>query len=226
MSDSSVVDKFNPFVTSFYEQCCQQLVPYEERGMTNVEGFYIWSLLGLYKPKVVIESGVCKGRSTDIIARACRYFDIPKHYAFDKNDVHAEYIKQKFQDRNVTYEVGDSAELVRNLQQVHADEDIVFVVDGPKKDPQLTELLEVISGFPHVKAIFCHDCRPNKGTREIFATAHQNFFADRLQLCLTNKEMSKPFLRLNDCIAKQLKSLTTKESVDFMASYTGIMYAE
>ena len=90
-----IIAKLKEHKDSFVQECCKNKVPYEPRGILNIEAFYWWSLVGHYKPDIILESGVFLGRSTDILARAQKFFNIPMHYAFDKSDEHAKHVKKK-----------------------------------------------------------------------------------------------------------------------------------
>lgn len=185
---------------SFIENCCTNLVSYEPRGILNIEAFYWWALVGHYKPDIILESGVFMGRSTEILARAQQFFNIPHHYAFDVDVTHETYVRDKLKLYKTHYAIQDSFVGFQDIISNNTDKKYVAIIDGPKGKTPLTNLIRLLSGG-NCCAIASHDCMPGSKIPDVFIHACQELLPDS-DVVITSPEDNSDIQELNDFIMK------------------------
>lgn len=169
---------FLQFKDSFVKQCCgADLVRYEPRGILNIEAFYWWSLVGYYKPDIILESGVFMGRSTEVLARAQEYFGIPMFFAFDKDPKNENYVKNKLQRyKKMNYIIKSSNRGFEDVLATNKDKKYLAILDGPKGEKPLSQLIEILAKYGHCCAIASHDCMPGSKIPPVLMAACGRLF--------------------------------------------------
>lgn len=221
-----IFDLLQPFVADFQQNCCDGSVPYEDRGITNIEGFYWWATVGLFRPDIILESGVCRGRSTLILAKAQQFFGIPEHLAFDRSDEHEVYVRSKLSAYRTRYKIKPSDEAFEAVLAKHPSKRVVAVLDGPKSGPAFERVLRAAFGFEGFCAVLVHDCAEGSGSRPLLSDICEKY-AVGYRLVFSGKETNTGISFLNDAIADDVKSslvgMGKEEKIDLMES-VGICY--
>jgi hypothetical protein len=159
------IRRLSPFESVFEEKCA---VPYEDRGITNIEAFIWWSTVGLFRPSLILESGVYKGRSTHVLAKAQETFGVKHHFAFDRSDEHEDFVRSKLTGFQTKYKIQGSDEAFLKVLASHPDEKVVVALDGPKSGKPFEDVMRSSFGFKNLCAILVHDCGPDSGTKPLF----------------------------------------------------------
>jgi len=137
-------------------------IPYYAHGISNIEAFYWWAMVAEYKPDVVLESGVCQGRSTDVLANAVKTFRVPYHIAIDQYDDTFCAIRNRLGDSAPEFYCGDSQEVVGRLTPKLKDLRVLVFVDGPKGGIAADALYGRFKPL-NVVGVAVHDCSPSQG---------------------------------------------------------------
>lgn len=167
-------------------------VQYEPKGITNFEGLCLWSLIGFYKPDVLIESGVSKARSTAILCEAAKQFSVESVYAFDKSPDFEEYVRQKLAKyAATTYEVGDSSDKIIALLPTLKNKKVGVFIDGPKLGKAYARLMECVAQIPSLQFVVSHDCYIGSPTRDSFAAGYSKYFKKRYEMYFTDPTFCK-----------------------------------
>ena len=176
-----------PKKMSEYMSACKG-IKYEPKGISNFEGLCLWTLADLCKPQIIIESGVSKARSTEILCQIARNFESDHVYAFEKSPDFEAYVRQKLKKySNVTYEIGDSCEKVSSLIASVKNKRVGAFIDGPKKGKAYNLLMKNLSLFPQMEFVVTHDCYIGSPTREAFLEGYRNYFSDKYDLFFTEQ---------------------------------------
>jgi len=220
--------KLIPFKESFLKECCtpEDIVHYEKKGITNIEGFYWWSLVGLFKPDVIIESGVAFARSTEILARAQQYFKVTAHFAFDKETVCYEYSKKKLSRYKTVYEIGDSNNKIEKLCNELVGKKIVLIIDGPKSGEPYKNIIKTLSQFEKLCAVASHDCKPHgktKITRNSLIASVEAYLPN-YGIFFSSPDTNKKLESLNNCILGEISDKNPEFLKDSGFHYVGIAY--
>lgn len=169
-----------------------QHIPYELKGVSNFEGLCLWSLVRHYRPQVVIESGVARGRSTNLLCLTCEKFGVEHLYAFDKSNDHEAYVRQKLKGfSNLTYEIGDSSEKISSLSSSIKGKKVLAFVDGPKSGEAYASVMKSLSNLDGLIAVVGHDCYVNGPTRSAFEQAFRQSFSRNYDLIFTDVSFCK-----------------------------------
>ena len=191
------------YLDSFVEQCCINKIPYIKKGVLNIEAFYWWSLVGYFKPDVILESGVAYGRSTEVLARAQVFFNIPYHYAFDVDPKHYKYVSKKIESYKTVYQIKSSVEGFNEIKNSNPKAKVVSIIDGPKSGGAFANVLKSLSKFPNLCAIGCHDCMPTSRIPPVLKSHCKSLFPER-HLMFTNKEINRDIQFVNDYICDEM----------------------
>lgn len=184
-------------------------IKWEQHSISNVEAYYWWALIAKYKPDVVIESGICKGRSTDVISRACDFYNIPFHIALELSNQHQAYIEEKFSYRNIQFHYGKhSDEALKGLTDSLKGYRCLLIVDGPKEYDQSMHLYKVASKLDLV-AIGVHDCSEAGKCYQAIKDARSKYWK-RADLFQTNNILNDGLFKYNSFIAKDLQNAYLK----------------
>jgi hypothetical protein len=192
------------YLDGFIEHCCQNnRIPYIKKGVLNIEAFYWWSLVGYFKPDIILESGVAYGRSTEVLARAQEFFKIPYHYAFDIDSKHYELVSKKLKPYKTIYQIKGSVEGFDEVRHNNPIAKIVSIIDGPKSGGAFAKVLKTLSKFPNLCGFGCHDCMPTSRIPPVLRSYCETLFPER-QLIFTNQEMNKDVQFVNDYIKGEM----------------------
>jgi hypothetical protein len=193
------------FYPSFVDQCIKNVVRFEDKGILNLEALYIWTLVGHFRPEIVVESGVCRGRSTEVIARAQQFFDIPRHLAFEKDKKHAQYVRGKLKPYRTVYKIlPSSTHALGPLLKTEKNTRIVFFVDGPKQGKEYQAFFKTASAFTNCLAICSHDCWPGCPTAEAFKIATARYFSDRDVFNTGDLGLAEVYPDINDVLREDM----------------------
>jgi hypothetical protein len=200
--------KCKEFIPDFIKCCCEgsNRIPYVEKGILNIEAFYWWSLIAFFEPDIILESGVSKGRSTEIIARAQKYYNIPKHYAFDIDNRHERFVRQKLRPYQTVYSIMDSTEGFNGVLSKDSGTTVI-IMDGPKSSLGIKSVFRMLHKFSdRILAVGCHDCEPNSKVRNAFAINAKKFIINN-ELIFTEIDHNFDFLNnyIKEDIAKSKK---------------------
>lgn len=201
----SYVKRLDRFSQLFQENCCNGSVPYEDRGITNIEGFIWWATVGLFRPDLILESGVYKGRSTHILAKAQQFFGVSRHLAFDRSSEHEAFVRAKLSGFATKYKIQSSDEAFRKVLSAHPRDRTVVALDGPKSGKPFEEVMETAFRFENLCAILVHDCGPESGTRPLFEDCCRRF-GSRCEFFVTGDEEIAHLSYLNRSIQTELAS--------------------
>lgn len=146
------------------------LPPYEKRGILNSELLLACSIMDIYDPEIILESGVARGHSTEVFAR---FFPEKKIIAFEKaDDEDAKYGKDRVSRYgNVNYQYGDVFSLVPKFTKQR----FVAVIDGPKGLDAI-KLARLFYKNDRCLAIMIHDFHSNAEERADLERAFPNVF--------------------------------------------------
>lgn len=194
-------------------------IQWEPHSITNVEGYYWWSLIAKYKPDVVLESGICKGRSTHFIAEAVKRYNIPYHIAMERSTEQKEYIMEKFKDYDIEYYYGqNSDDTVKKITKKIHKYRTLLIVDGPKAYDQSMRLYQAAKSL-NIVAIGVHDCSPAGGCAQALKDA-RNHFWKRSSLCITSQKDYAGLQKYNEPIMGDLQ-LAYEKSKDHWSKKVG-----
>jgi len=192
------------YIDSFIDNCCKtDKIPYIKKGILNIEAFYWWSLVGYYKPDIILESGVAHGRSSEVLSRAQVFFNVQHYYAFDVSSEYYSSVKIKLQKYKCIYKIEDSIKGFKDIYNKYPTSKFLVIIDGPKSTGPLSKLLKTISKFDNVLAIGCHDCYDGGQIRKTLIKKHEVYFPKK-QLVFTSKEMNKDISHLNNFIIEDI----------------------
>lgn len=179
--------------------------PFEPHSISNVEAYYIWALIKKYKPDCIIESGICKGRSTHVIAEACRFYNIPFHICLEYSREHEDYIREKFKDYNIEFHYGQKSDIAMEniVPKIKGYRTLAFV-DGPKRYDQSMDLYKQLKRCNTV-AIYAHDCSEAGGCAKALRDARAKYW-QRAELLITNKKTNVGLERFNSSIEDELQN--------------------
>lgn len=221
-----MIENLLPMLNDFVADCCVKKVHYEPKGVTNIEAFYLWALVGYYKPDIILESGVSRARSTEILAKAQQFFNIPHHYAFDKEDVWYKYSSNKLKPYATKYSVENSVDGFKRVLAEHPGSKIVCFMDGPKHGPPYMSLVKMLSKGCDLQCVVSHDCYP-KGktvlTKESLEKAHKSYLPN-YQLLFTNPDMNVKLNFLNGYIHDEMVEFNKGFMKDNKFHYIGLCY--
>lgn len=215
--------KCKEFIPDFIKCCCEgsNRIPYVEKGILNIEAFYWWSLIAFFKPDIILESGVSKGRSTEIIARAQDHYNIPKHYAFDIDNNHEKFVRQKLHSYQTVYSIMDSAD---GFNEVLIKErgTVVVIMDGPKSASGIKSVFKILHKYSdRILAVGCHDCEPGSKVRNAFAANAKKFIKNN-DVIFT--EIDHDFDILNSYINKDIAKSEKLCELFEKSYFVGISY--
>ena len=190
-------EKCEEFIPDFVKCCCdgQNRIPYIGKGILNIEAFYWWSLIALFQPNIILESGVSRGRSTEVIARAQKYYNIYKHYAFDPDNTHEQFVRQRLVPYQTIYSIEDS---ITGFEKVLKKNEgtVVVIIDGPKSSLGIKSIFKVLNKYnDRILAIGCHDCEPKSKVREAFSENVKRFIGNK-ELIFTEVNTNLDFLNV------------------------------
>jgi len=216
------LSQLTPYLQSFVQECCDKPVVYEEKGILNIEGFYWWSLVGFFKPDIILESGVSKGRSTEILARAQQFFKIQRHYAFDIDDAlkpnnpgpgkHEAYVRAKLSKYKTKYTYQSSIDGFTEIYNSSPMAKIVAIIDGPKADGPFKDVIRTLAKFTNLQAIGSHDCSLDVRTRDNFAKSCKEFVQSK-DVIFTTPKTNRVLSFLNSYIITDvIKSVGAKKA--------------
>lgn len=138
-------------IDSFEKHCMD--IPFRRKGITNIEAYFIWAAIMDTQPDIVFESGICNGRSTDIIAKACEVAECA-HVAVDTK------IKPEVKKRHYS-----TVFIEDNSVNVSVEGRAVAFIDGPK---QGRPFAQVMKNMRDAEIILVHDCYKGSVTRAEF----------------------------------------------------------
>ena len=207
---------FRDQLASFREASGIESIPYEAHGITNIEAFYWWALVGHYRPDVILESGVANGRSTQVLSRAQRHFGVPYHFAFDTNGATFEAVKHKLGPKSETHLIaGDAASYIASLHKHEALRTVasgdralgklrvLAIIDGPKAGEALEDLYFRLARL-NLVAVGVHDCNPSHSCGDTLQSMHAKYWP-RAGLVFTDEQVNVDLWRLNDCVRDDIK---------------------
>lgn len=219
------ISKSRDYLGSFISECCSRnLVPYIKKGILNIEAFYWWSMVGYFKPDVILESGVARGRSTEILARAQRFFGIPVHYAFDIDNKYEAYVKNRLRGYNTIYQIRDSLDGFKDVLNKHKGDKVVVIIDGPKSESPFAKLIKYASLLSNLCSIGCHDCHPKGKMATIFLSSCSKYLPSKSAV-ITNEKLNMDIKHLNDCLKECMsKELDDKKQSElfYYSNFVGI----
>lgn len=197
-----------------FEQCVKNL-PYEEKGITNFEGLCIWSLIKEYGVNVIVESGVSRARSTEMFGMFMNPLGIDKIYAFEKSTDHERYVRSKLSKYpSITYQIGDSFALVKNIIPDLSGKNVGAFIDGPKKGTAYIALMESLSQVDNLSFIVSHDCYIGSPTLTSLTEGYNKYFKEDYDLFFTDIEFDPEGLT-NASLRKKV-SITHPEKLQFL----------
>lgn len=212
--DKRVAEKlaaFREHRESFIEACCRDPIPYAPKAISNIEAFYWWSLVGYYKPDVILESGVCRGRSTEVLARAQAFFGVDRHMAFDVDRRFESATRQRLSRYKTEYRIVDAVIGFEQGIREAAGGRVLAVTDGPKYGQPLAKLYGVIAQAEAICAVASHDCYPGSVTLPMFVQAAQEIF--KCRHVITSPEVNADASDLNDYIADDMEAVLNAKRV-------------
>jgi hypothetical protein len=153
-------------------------IEYQERGILHSEMLAVISVIKELNIEIVIETGRCKGQSTEILAKTLVIPIISIELIHDENAEFAEKRLSKYSNVNLLY--GDVNHLLPQILKENYSKRIAILFDGPKGEDAFLIFSNSISNYDNIIAGFFHDCR--KPYRKMQANARyiiHNYF-DRL----------------------------------------------
>jgi hypothetical protein len=178
-------------------------IQWEDHSISNVEAYYWWALIAKYKPDVVLESGICKGRSTHIIAEACKFYNIPYHIALEKSHDHEKYIHEKFADYDIEFHYGRSSDaVVKSIAPKISKYRTLLIVDGPKEYKQSMRLYQSCKHL-NIVGIGVHDCSSAGGCQKALADARSKYWP-RAAMSVTHRKTNAGLYQFNEPIQSDL----------------------
>lgn len=160
----------------------------EPKGILNIEALFLWVITKICKPSIIFESGVYKGRSTEILSLCASEFGAEKVLSYDISSQWKQYCIEKFKRyNNIIYENRSSIEASLELE---SDKKIFCFLDGPKYGDNLLNLMKNLK-TKQVEAILCHDCIEGCKTRKTFEIGYKYYKKDYNLIFLNNKYVSK-----------------------------------
>lgn len=191
--------EFLKHVDSFVRCCIKEPLKYTPGSVTNVEGFYWWSLISEYRPELIFESGIGQGRSTEILSRAAREFGVKTHLAFDIDSSSVKNGQQRTAHPSLCVHLS-SLKAVKECRKQIYNMRCVVIVDGPKKAAPICSLVSALNETVSLQAVGCHDCRPGSPSRLGMMLSHKRI--PRMNLLFT---MMNTFDYLNSSIVQDIK---------------------
>lgn len=190
-----LLSEFREYKERFRDICKD--ISYQRRGSTNIEGFFIYGAICTYEPYYFIESGVCNGRSTEVIAET----QVGEHIAIDQHILKS--TKERLKGYDIIW-VEQDAETV----EIPDDGSIVAFIDGPKHGRGLWRLVKNIMAKDW-KMIIIHDCYKGSQTRKEF----RNFCKDRkgIEWKVLGYEDTKDLFDLNKGYEEFLNSVKKRK---------------
>lgn len=162
-------------------------IPYVAKGITDFEGLCLWSLMQFFRPQIMIESGVSRARSTQIICEAAKYLSLETVYAFDKSSDHEIEVRQKLSQYNhVKYAIGNSDLLVQNISLSLQNKKVGVFIDGPKGEDPYASLISKVAALPGLEFVASHDCYPGGPNRIAVEKAYRKHFHKNYDLFFTD----------------------------------------
>ena len=180
--------------------------------------------MGFFKPDIILESGVSKGRSTEILARAQLFFNIQHHYAFDVDNKHEAHVRQKLKPYQTNYIIQNSIKGFINIQRDNPIAKVVAIIDGPKADAPFKDTIKILAKFKYLQAIGSHDCCPESKTPAVFSKICSGLFPKK-NIIFTNPEINTSISLLNSYIEKDIVTkVGEKKSKDLInrSNYIGL----
>lgn len=149
-----------------------QKVVAEPRGILNNEALFLWAITKLCRPSIIFESGVYRGRSTEILSLCASEFGAKTVLSYDISTQWEKHCIEKFsQYENIQYQNRSSIEAALELPK---EEKIVCFLDGPKYGDNLLSLMKNLSN-KNIEAILCHDCILGAKTRKTFDIGYRYY---------------------------------------------------
>ena len=193
----------------FLEHCSD--VKYEPRGISNVEGMYLWAAVAHFRPTAILESGVYRGRSTEILARAAEKYNVKTHVAVNIAPHFYEYVKKKLSKYPKTkYIISEGSKAIKKIEDENPKRFMLFI-DGPKHGKKYREILKIAEKMNAV-CIVSHDCYPGSATRREFKAHCKKY---QKQYMLLSRNNNKDLQDLNGEINKILGEKMSKR-VEFL----------
>ena len=138
ISREEILDKCSEIEKEFIEKV--KGITWQPKGLFFTEGLLFCAFCELLEVECIIESGVRNGMSTEIWLN---YFDndmeIHSIDMMDHTDDVEAAISRLNHHENITFHVGDGAELVEKLSS-SIDKNIGILFDGPKSTPAINSL--------------------------------------------------------------------------------------
>lgn len=194
------------FKDSFVQNCCSDnRVKYEPRGILNIEAFYWWSLVGHYKPDIILESGVFMGRSTEVLSRAQKFFQIPQYYAFDKDPTHEQHVRKKIAGYDTVYKITGSHGGFESVLSANKGKKYLAIMDGPKGNKPMSQLIDILHKYGNCCALASHDCMPSSKIPALFVSVCKKLFP-KGKTVITAPADNMSVADVNNCIVGDMKS--------------------
>lgn len=222
------IEALQVYLSNFIEHCCKDKVPYEPRGILNIEAFYWWALVAYYKPDIILESGVFLGRSTEVLARAQKFYNIPYHFAFDIDDKNEAHVRNKLKGYKTEYKIISSVIGFQEVLDKYPDKRVVAIIDGPKSGKPFKSLFKILSKFQNCCAVASHDCMPSSKIPPVFSEMCKKQFPNG-KVIFTKPEMNTKISLVNDFIANDIITHYTDDRKKFpdlisRSDYVGICF--
>lgn len=171
--------------------------PYEHRGIPHSEMLAVVALVDFMDIDVIIESGRCRGQSTQILAEAFKNTDkkiISIELNKDENADFAENRLKKYNKLELLY--GDAFLVLKEQVEKYKDKKIAVLCDGPKGTDAFILFSEVISEYDNVVLGFFHDLNKLHRRKINRARLDINFYYDRV-IFTDNEKYVKAFRGLD-----------------------------
>lgn len=182
---------------------------YPKKALAFNEGFLLYNLLKLHKIDMFIESGVCAGGSTRLIATTLPNLPIKAVDTFNARDTDIGYACEYYNvdysalidtihkafsfAPNVEFIQGDGTKVLPELIENNPELKIGVLVDGPKGNPQKL-LMEKCIGYDNVTFVCGHDLKEKEKTNKSYVVLHSwdDSYKNLLRL---NTDLGYPQLR-------------------------------
>ena len=141
---------------AFYDNCSD--ISYIYKGMSNVEGVFLWRMIEVIRPATIFESGIGRGRSMEMLLRAQSHYGVGRYVAVDIVPERVEWAKE----RGVEAYCSTASDAF--AKHIGGEERVVCCVDGPKGGESLRELMSLMDKNNGCLSMFTHDCVPRRKT--------------------------------------------------------------
>lgn len=176
-------------------------IPYIYKGMSNVEGVYLWHMIDKLKPNVIFESGIGHGRSTEVLLKAKKQYGVKRYISVD---IEKERVKWA-EARGVESYCGDAHKIYHKI--LRRKKRVFCCVDGPKGGHSMVKLLNSMERSKCI-GMFTHDAV--RGSK-VYKTIKRN--TKKMSCDLVMPDINKEIRYVNDEYIKEYASRHPNKSV-------------